>query len=364
MVPDWPGREFHAGPLPRPATHAAIPAPTRPGHRHATSDSGGFLDAFDCILGTSPQAQAIRAFGRHAAAVDATALVTGETGTGKGILARAIHQSSNRARAPFVAVNCAGVPETLFESEFFGHVRGAFTGALHTHRGLFEQADRGTLFLDEIGELPMSLQAKLLTALEDGEFRRIGAERAARFDARLIAATGVDLERAVAVQRFRSDLFHRLKVLEFRLPPLRERPHDIEPLARHFLEVYARKYARTIEGIAPESITLLQSHAWPGNIRELAHTIEAAIIASSNGQLRWKPLHSPSPVSPYGTSTDSSGRYRFSGPARDEIRIISDALARNYGNRTRAARMLGMSRNTLLTKIRKLNIVPLNGADG
>ena len=341
------------GPLPVASRHSRAPA-TRPASRLV--QPGGSLDAFDCILGTSPHAQAIRTFGRHAAAVDATALITGETGTGKGILARAIHQSSARRNGPFVAVNCAGVPESLFESEFFGHVRGAFTGALQPHRGLFEQADRGTLFLDEIGELPLALQAKLLSALEDGEFRRIGAERAARFDARLLAATSVDLEQAVATQRFRSDLFHRLNVLEFRLPPLRERLSDIEPLARHFLEIFARKYTREIEGIAPESIALLQSHRWPGNIRELAHTIEAAIIASSNGKLRWKPFSSPRPNHSIVSTTDSSGRYRFSGPPHDEIRLISDALARNYGNRTRAAQTLGMSRNTLLAKIRKLNI--------
>jgi transcriptional regulator with PAS, ATPase and Fis domain len=313
------------------------------------------LDALDRILGTSPQADAMRTFGRRAAAVDATVLLTGETGTGKGILARAIHDSSSRARGPFIAVNCAGVPESLFESEFFGHVRGAFTGALQAHRGLFEQADRGTLFLDEIGELPRGMQAKLLTVLEDGELRKVGGERIARFDARLIAATGQDLGLAISEQRFRGDLYHRLKILEFRLSPLRDRRGDIELLAAHFLTVYARKYQREGCMLTPDTLTQLLAHSWPGNVRELAHSIEAAVVASSNGRLRWKSLEAARPgFSPHSASPGASGRYCFTGSEREETTLILDALTRHKGNRTRAARMLGMSRNTLLNKIRRI----------
>jgi transcriptional regulator with PAS, ATPase and Fis domain len=311
------------------------------------------LDPLDRILGASPQAEAMRAFGRRAAAVDATVLLTGETGTGKGILARAIHDASGRARGPFVAVNCAGVPESLFESEFFGHVRGAFTGALQAHRGLFEQADRGTLFLDEIGELPRAMQAKLLTVLEDGELRKVGGERTARFDARLIAATGQDLIVAVADQRFRGDLYHRLKILEFRLPPLRERIGDIEILARHFLTDYGRKYQRDNCALTSDALAQLLSHSWPGNVRELAHSIEAAVVVSSNGRLRWRSLDAARP-SVAGQASSTSGRYCFTGSEGEEAALIVEALNRHNGNRTRAARTLGMSRNTLLNKMRRI----------
>ncbi|MGH7468967.1 MAG: sigma-54 interaction domain-containing protein [Longimicrobiales bacterium] len=352
---------------------SSVPCPARPvspGHSRArccTPSSphlppGEYLDAFDRILGTSAQAEAMRAFGRRAAAVDATVLITGETGTGKGVLARAIHDSSARARAALVAVNCAGVPASLFESEFFGHVRGAFTGAVHAHRGLFEQADRGTLFLDEIGELPLNMQAKLLTVLEDGQLRKVGSERTSQFDARLIAATGVDLEIAVAELRFRSDLYHRLHILQCRLPPLRERRDDVAVLAQHFLTFFARKYGRTTPCMAPDTLAALQAHDWPGNVRELAHTIEAAIVAAGNGRIRWKPLSRP-PITPTTPTqlAKPAGRYCFSGPPDQEQALIRDALARHNGNRTRAARMLGMARNTLLGKMKRLAAKAHNG---
>src|SRR5690606_28235033 len=188
--------------------------------------ASGMSDVFAPILGSSRAARAIREFAQLAAGVSAPVLITGETGTGKGVLAAAIHRASSRAHARFVSVNCAGVPETLFESEFFGHARGAFTGAHQVRRGLFELADRGTLFLDEIGELGAPLQAKLLTALDRGEIRRVGAESVLKVDARLLAATAVDLEEAVRNGRFRLDLYHRLLVLSFHMPALRERGGD------------------------------------------------------------------------------------------------------------------------------------------
>jgi DNA-binding NtrC family response regulator len=349
-VPGRAGCEFRALVCPT-VSNRHSPAHSR---RPSSPDLplGEPLDPFDCILGTSPQAEAIRAFGRRAAQVDATVLLTGETGTGKGVLARAIHEAGARARAPFVSVNCAGVPESLFESEFFGHVRGAFTGALHAHRGLFEQADRGTLFLDEIGELPLNMQAKLLTVLEDGELRKVGSERVSRFDVRFMAATGVELDSAVADLRFRSDLYHRLHILQFRLPPLRERPDDIPLLAQHFLALYARKYGRAAPCITPATSAELLAYNWPGNVRELAHTVEAAILAASHGRIRWKAF-APAPGTP---ARKGQGRYSFTGTPAEERTSIADALARCYGNRSRAARVLGMSRNTLLCKIRTLGI--------
>src|SRR5690606_7480901 len=231
-------------------------------------------------------AASIRGFGRRAAGVDAPVLLTGESGTGKGMLARAIHEASARARGPFVAVNCAGVPDSLFESEFFGHTRGAFTGAQHAHRGLFEQADRGTLLLDEIGELALPLQAKLLTALEDGEIRRIGGERVIRVDFRLIAATSVDLERAVANGSFRADLYHRLLVLAYRLPALRERGDDIDVFVAELLPRLARRYDRPAPLLDPAAAERLRAAAWPGNVRQLAHALEAAILAADTGRIR------------------------------------------------------------------------------
>ncbi|HEX7091219.1 MAG TPA: sigma-54 dependent transcriptional regulator [Longimicrobiales bacterium] len=348
------------------------------------------MDALDRILGRSAAAAALREFGRRAAAVDASVLLTGETGTGKGLLARAIHECSRRARAPFIAINCAGVPETLFESEFFGHTRGAFTGAQQSHRGLFEQATAGTLFLDEVGELPLPLQAKLLTALEDGEIRRLGGERTLRVDVRIIAAAGVDLERAVAERRFRRDLYHRLLVLSYRLPPLRERDGDLEFLARHFLDHFATRYQRPARSFSPAALARMQAYSWPGNIRELAHAVEAAVLACDAASIGVAhlptTLTSPPPpldhasaihehLAPYpalppgaaGTGAPALDgvrahrilprvRYSFYGSADEERRRIEEALRLCRGNKTRAAAALGMARNTLRLKLRHLGL--------
>jgi DNA-binding NtrC family response regulator len=334
--------------------------PAPPSNLLALLQPGTSLDSFDSILGTSPAARSIRAFGRRAAAVDATVLITGETGTGKGVLARAIHEAGARCRAPFIAINCAGVPESLFESEFFGHVRGAFTGALHTHKGLLEQADRGTLFLDEAGELPLGMQAKLLTVLEDGQVRRVGAERALKVDVRVIAATGIDLGAAVRTQRFRSDLYHRLKVLSFRLPPLRERKTDIPLLAQHYVQAHGQKYARPRAVLTDEALELLQAHDWPGNVRELAHTIEAAVVCSESGEVDstvLQPLLIPTRTSATARVLETpSGRYSFLGTAAEEQSSILEALRFCRGNKTLAARRLGMSRNTLLSKLRRIEL--------
>jgi two-component system response regulator AtoC len=344
------------------------------------------VSQFHQILGQSVAAHEIGRFGQRAATVDAPVLLTGESGTGKGLLARAIHNHSRRAAKPLVAVNCAGIPESLFESEFFGHSRGAFTGAHESRRGLFEQAHGGTLFLDEIGELPLPLQAKLLTALEDGEIRRLGAERTSLVDVRLIAATGVNLEESVRRGHFRRDLYHRLLVLSFRLPPLRQRTGDIEFLAQHFLDLFSRKYQRPVLGFEPGAATRLMTYPWPGNVRELAHAIEAAILACDQPRIRIQHLPhtilaptaittattaahtiaamamTPQPAGAQSAATNSTstlppaGRYSFYGDPDDERRHIQDALRRYHGNKTRAAAALGMARNTLRLKIRALGL--------
>ncbi len=294
---------------------------------------------FAAILGKSVAAAAIRSFGERAADVDASVLLTGESGTGKGILARAIHQASERRRGPFIAVNCAGIPGSLFESEFFGHTRGAFTGAQQGHRGLFEQAHGGTLFLDEIGELPFPLQAKLLTALEDREFRRVGGEQPVRVDCRIIAATGVDLEQAVQNRRFRRDLYHRLLVLSYRLPALRERAGDAELLAHTALAAYCTRYERYIRGFAPAALSLIRGHPWPGNVRQLSHAVEAAVLAATGAMIELCDF----PETVIGRTAPAS--------AYDEREALLDALRRTRGNRTHAARALGIARNTLRARL-------------
>lgn len=319
------------------------------------------MSDFTRILGQSNAARAMCAFGQRAAAVDAPVLLHGESGTGKGLLARAIHIASARARNPFIAVNCAGVPESLFESEFFGHNRGAFTGAHEARRGLFEQAHGGTLFLDEIGDLPLPLQAKLLTALEDGEVRRLGSERTTRVDVRLVAATGADLEDEVRRGRFRRDLYHRLLVLSFHLPPLREREGDIEFLTHHFLDLFRRKYRRPALSLDPATMARLRHHPWPGNVRELAHAIEAATLNCEDTRIRVEHLprallDPPAPQNGAEPDALPGARYAFYGAPEEERHRILEALRKCRGNKTRAAALLGMARNTLRLKLRALGL--------
>ncbi len=316
-------------------------------------------DPFDSIIGRSRAAEAMRTFGRRAAAVDAPVLILGESGTGKGVLARAIHQASRRRSRPFVAVNCAAIPESLFESEFFGHVRGAFTGAQYTHKGLFEQAHTGTLFLDEIGELAMPSQAKLLTALEDQLIRRVGAERMSHVDVRIIAATACDLPSHVNAKTFRADLYHRLSILSLEIAPLRSRAEDIPMLADHLRESIAARYQLPhMPRLAIEACAHLQGQEWPGNVRELANAIERAMLLCNGASITSEHLSlgirsgmaaSPRPTTPTGA------RYSFIGTVEQEQAEICSALAVCRGNKTRAAALLGMSRNTLLNKLRMIN---------
>jgi transcriptional regulator with GAF, ATPase, and Fis domain len=255
-----------------------------------TDDFRGRIVVFSCrektppvvslhgMRGTSP---AIREVFRKIACYapsDASVVITGETGTGKELTARALHQGSPRSHSPFVAVNCSAISNELLESELFGHEKGAFTGAVRTHRGRFERADGGTLFLDEIGEMPLHTQAKLLRVLEEKRIERVGGEHEREVDVRVVCATNVSLEQAVGQGRFRADLYHRLSVLRIHLPPLRERTEDLPLLVEHFLGSLNRKYDRRIERLTPEALALLQSYLWPGNIRELRNVLERVFI--------------------------------------------------------------------------------------
>lgn len=309
------------------------------------------------------------------ARTEVTVLLTGETGTGKSTAARAIHAGSPRGEGPFRVVNCPGIPETLFESELFGHERGAFTGAVARRAGLMASADGGTLLLDEIGELPPGQQAKLLMALEERRIRPVGGERERVVDVRVIAATVRDLSSEVREGRFRADLFHRIAVLQLRLPALRERPEDIPALAEHHLAQLKRRHGRDVPALAPDALRYLQGLPWWGNVRELVHRLEAALVLSEGRRLGVAELRDavpagqcdpipPSPV-PQGEAErplpppdpgPGGARYSFYGDDAAERDRIQAALRRARGNRTHAARALGMSRGTLRQRIRKYGL--------
>jgi two-component system response regulator HydG len=316
---------------------------------------------FHGMVGRSPVMQELFDFIRRLAPHVRTVLITGETGTGKELVARALHQLGTRHRKRLVAVNCSAVVENLFESELFGHVRGAFTGAADNKVGLFEHADGGTLFLDEAGELPMALQAKLLRAVEYGEVQRVGSLQPRQVDVAVIAATNRDLRADAAAGRFRSDLFYRLGVIEIFLSPLRERREDIPYLTATFIRACAARLNKTVTGITPSAERFLQQAYWPGNVRELRNVIERACILSDGQLLGERELQiatsapaalDPSPVDEGTSSVSGPHPDLLSTAQREQIRRV---LREAGGNKAAAARMLGVSRRSLYRWLQRLD---------
>ncbi len=329
----------------------------------------------EAIVGHSKPMQDIyKAIGRVATA-DATVLIRGESGTGKELVARAIYQHSLRAENPFQVINCVAIPENLLESELFGYEKGAFTGAAHRRMGKIEQAHGGTVLLDEIGDMPFSIQAKILRLLQEKSIERLGGRQPIPVDVRIIAATNRDLEAALELGRFREDLYYRLKVVTISLPPLRERREDIAPLTDYFLSLFALEMDMSNPGISKEALTTLLSRQWPGNVRELANTIQKALIFN-----RGAPIHSEDIIQALSaekssgkqephtaeevmrrwmrtamTSEDEKGTFEKIMDRFAEI-LISEALSLTSGNRSQAARLLGLSRPTLHSKIEKYGL--------
>jgi len=315
-------------------------------------------DGMSAVIGESAAMRGISKLVQTLAVSRArTVLLLGESGTGKGLLARALHRSSDRRDKPFMTITCTAIPEALLESELFGHERGAFTDAKTSKPGLFEVADGGTVFLDEIGDMPLALQAKLLTVLEDRTFKRVGGVTEIEVDIRVVAATNTDLEQQIEDERFRLDLFYRLNTFPIRIPSLRERTEDVPTLAHFFLEKFSREFNRTVEGIEPAAMEALQRHTWPGNVRELRNAIERAMILGRDAKL-------------------TPGDFAFSLEARadaagapigrllalpedglnmDELErdLVRQALARAGGIQSKAARLLGMTRDQIRYRIEK-----------
>ncbi|MEA3005769.1 MAG: formate hydrogenlyase transcriptional activator [Acidobacteriaceae bacterium] len=328
--------------------------------RHVAFDRSKYTDSglpkvisnsFGQVIGKSPALQAVLEQVKRVAPTDCTVLIQGETGTGKELIAQAIHNTGSRRGRPFVKVNCAAIPLDLLESELFGHEKGAFTGAIAQRMGRFQLADKGTLFLDEVGDIPRALQPKLLRVLQEQEFEPLGSTRTHRVDIRLVGATHRDLTEMVNRGEFRSDLSYRLNVFPLMMPPLRARREDVPTLVTHFVETLGRRLGKLIEHIPPETMAALSSYDWPGNIRELQNLIERAVILSNFGVL-------PNPLRATGTSTVA-----ISPPAatlRDSERALIhnalEATAWVIGGANGAAAKLGLKRTTLICKMQKLGI--------
>jgi len=316
--------------------------------RDSVSDSTGELPQ---IVADSPAMKAVLNLVERIGPADANVLITGENGTGKEVITRLLHSMSSRRAKPLISLNAGALAEGVFESELFGHVRGAFTDAKSDRVGRFELADGGTLFLDEIGNVPLNLQAKLLRVLETGEFERVGSSKTQKVNVRLLSATNADLNSEVAQGKFRQDLLFRLNTVEIRLPPLRDRPEDIPRLAEHFLRMHRERYRRPIMGFSSEALEALRHHLWPGNVRELDHVIERAVLMSTG-----------SVVTAFDLALESTPDARLSARLEEmsledaERLLIKKALARFEGNANRAAEALGLSRSALYRRLQKYGL--------
>jgi len=333
--------------------------------RRATTDVG-----FEGLVGESPAIRAVQERARQIAALDETppVLLTGETGTGKGVLARAIHASGARAANPFIEINCTALPASLMEAELFGYERGAFTDAKQSKTGLVEAAEGGFLFLDEIGDVDLSVQGKLLRAIEERAVRRVGSVRERKIDVRIIAATNRDLDREVRRERFRKDLYFRLAVIVLDVPPLRARGEDVLLLADHYLRLFNTKYGKVVRDLSAAARDLLRSYPWPGNVRELSHVIERAVLWSRGPTLDVEHLSLTSPADAGPVEQDESAAADAAAPAvlppqgvdlgQWEKSVIEQAMREAGGNQTKAARRLGISRDTLRYRLRKFGLQP------
>jgi transcriptional regulator with GAF, ATPase, and Fis domain len=316
-----------------------------------SGDQVSYERRFEQLIGNSPALEAVLEQVERVAPTDSTVLIQGETGTGKELIARAIHNISSRCGRSFVKLNCAAIPLDLLESELFGHEKGAFTGAIAQRIGRFELADKGTLFLDEIGDIPLALQPKLLRVLQEQEFERLGSTRTHQGDVRLVAATNRDLTEMVNRGEFRSDLYYRLNVFPIMLPPLRERREDIPVLVTHFVEIFCRRMGKQIKHIAPETMSALSSHWWPGNIRELQNLIERAVILSNLGV-----LPNPLPTTATKDAIISPAATTLRDSERALILRTLEAVGWVIGGPKGAAAKLGLKRTTLICKMQKLGI--------
>lgn len=310
---------------------------------------------FEQIIGSSPALESVLEQVERVAPTDSTVLVQGETGTGKELIARAIHNLSSRFGRPFIKLNCAAIPFDLLESELFGHEKGAFTGAIAQKIGRFELADKGTLFLDEVGDIPLALQPKLLRVLQEQEFERLGSGRTHQVDVRLVAATHRNLVEMVKRNEFRSDLYYRLNVFPVPLPPLRARREDIPALVEHFVEIYARRMNKQIDQISPETMSELTSYPWPGNIRELQNFIERSVILTSGNV-----LESPLASLRNAAEVESLGPITMEDAEREHIRKTLEQTRWVVSGPNGAAARLGIKRSTLYFRMQKLGISRTN----
>jgi two-component system, NtrC family, response regulator HydG len=304
------------------------------------------------VIGVSPVFRRVMTLVEQIADSSATVLIQGESGTGKELVARAVHERSTRRNGPFVAVNCAALPETLLESELFGYEKGAFTGAAVRKEGRFELADGGTLFLDEVADLSAVTQPKILRVLQEGEFERLGATRTIKVDVRIVTATNQDLAQLVRDKKFREDLYYRLNVITINVPPLRERPEDIPLLAEHFLRIYAAKNNRKLEGFTPEARSRLESYSWPGNVRQLENVIERAVVLVREGRIDADAL--PAEIAGVKRPPRDAILELVGVPLQEiEERLLDETLRITGGNKTQAAKLLGIDVRTVARKLER-----------